>query len=242
MAQGASRLSRPLLPGLDFDAPPALQEAWPGEPSCTTKPSSYELLHQYPTLDRSSGAEAQAPSPGPLFDRIKAGHDFETEQIAQARPHTAPKQMASVAPEMALEELQKRLSAESQRPPGPRAEPLSLEGARASVRCPRPRTRPGSLEAIPPPLRQPRRPPHEATTARRMNRSPTQTPRPIKPPTPRAAPRRRHRKRLDDVTSPARQRREGEAGDILDAIRTFKHLEHEGRPATPDEQQAALRF
>ena len=64
---------------------------------------------------------------------LKASHDFGTEQIAQARPHTAPDQMASVAPEMALEEPQNRLSAESQAS-WTLAEPLSLEGARASVR------------------------------------------------------------------------------------------------------------
>ena len=45
---------------------------------------------------------------------LKAGHDFWTDQIARARPHTAPDQMASVAPEMALVELQNRLSAQSQ--------------------------------------------------------------------------------------------------------------------------------
>ena len=32
------------------------------------------------------------------------------------------------------------------------------------------------------------------------------------------------------------------AKDILDAIRTLKHLEHEGRQANPDERQALLRF
>ena len=47
---------------------------------------------------------------------------------------------------------------------------------------------------------------------------------------------------LDHVTSPPRQRREGESQDILDAIRTLKHLEHEGRQANPDERQALLRF
>ena len=64
---------------------------------------------------------------------LKAGHHFGTEQIARARPHTAPDQMASVAPEMALEELQNRLSAESQAS-WILVQPLSLEGARASVR------------------------------------------------------------------------------------------------------------
>ena len=64
---------------------------------------------------------------------LKASHHFGTEQIAQARPHTAPDQMASEAPEMALEELQNRLSAESQAS-WTLAEPLSPGGARASVR------------------------------------------------------------------------------------------------------------
>ena len=74
-----------------------------------------ELLHQYPTLDEELRAQRPRPqAPDRSLTGIKAGHDFETEQIAQARPHTAPKQMASVAPEMALEELRKRLSAESQ--------------------------------------------------------------------------------------------------------------------------------
>ena len=44
---------------------------------------------------------------------LKASHDFGTEQIAQARPHTAPDQMASVAPEIAREEPRNRLSADS---------------------------------------------------------------------------------------------------------------------------------
>jgi len=63
---------------------------------------------------------------------LKASHDFWTDQIAQARPHTAPDQMAIVAPEMALDELQNRLSAESQTS-WILVQPLSLEGARASV-------------------------------------------------------------------------------------------------------------
>ena len=78
----------------------------------------------------------QRPRPQAL-DRsstgLKAGHHFGTEQIARARPHTAPDQMASVALEMAIEELRNRLSAESQAS-WTLAEPLSPGGARASVR------------------------------------------------------------------------------------------------------------
>jgi len=73
-----------------------------------------------PALDRSSTG-------------LKASHDFWTEQITQARPHTALDQMASVAPEIACEEPRKRLPAESQAS-WIFVQPLSLEGARASVR------------------------------------------------------------------------------------------------------------
>ena len=75
---------------------------------------------------------------------LKASRDFWTDQIAQARPHTAPDQMASVALKMALEELQNRLSAESQTS-WILAEPLSPGGARASVIHPPDRERPGYL-------------------------------------------------------------------------------------------------
>ena len=142
---------------------------------------------------------------------LKAGHHFGTEQIARARPHTAPDQMASVAPEMALEELQNRLSAESQAS-WILVQPLSLGGARASVRrhTPRdwrpaglPRSNPSSSSAAPP------RPRPRPRTARQMGRRLAQTLRPIKPrarsrpkKTTWRAPRSRHIRRL-----PAARRR-----------------------------------
>jgi len=115
---------------------------------------------------------------------LKAGHHLGTEQIARARPHTAPDQMASVAPEMALEELQNHLPAKS-----PASwilvQPLSPGGARASIRrhTPRdwrptaglPRSNPSSPSADPP------RPRPRPRTARRVGRRLAQTPRPIKP-------------------------------------------------------------
>ena len=133
MAQGASRLSRPLLPGLDFDAPPALRKPGRQNPM-HYKTIVLELPNQYPTLDEELRAERATPrAPDRSSTDLKAGHHFGTEQIAQARPHTAPDQMASVAPEMALVELQNRLSAESQTS-WILVQPLSLEGARASIR------------------------------------------------------------------------------------------------------------
>ena len=92
MAPGASRLSRPLLPGLDFDAPPALQEAWPAEPQARQdhRPRTPE-----PGPDARRGApgeESHAPSPGPLFDRPQAqprfldGPDRAGEAAHSTRP------------------------------------------------------------------------------------------------------------------------------------------------------------
>ena len=115
---------------------------------------------------------------------LKASHDFWTDQIARAKPHTAPDQMASVALEMAIEELRNRLSAESQ-VSWILVQPLSLEGARASIRhhtphdeqpkAGLPRSNPFSSSAAPPRLRpRPR-------TARQVSRRLAQTPRPIKP-------------------------------------------------------------
>ena len=93
-----------------------------------------ELLHQYPTLYEELRVKRAMPR---ALDRystdLKASHDFWTDQIARARPHTAPDQMATEALEIALEELQNRLSAESQAS-WTLAEPLSPGGARASVR------------------------------------------------------------------------------------------------------------
>ena len=74
-----------------------------------------ELLNQDPTLDEELRVKRAMPrAPDRSSTGLKASHHFGTEQIAQARPHTAPDQMASVAPEMALEEPRNRLSAESQ--------------------------------------------------------------------------------------------------------------------------------
>lgn len=85
-------------------------------------------------LDEELPAQRPRPqAPDRSSTGLKASHDFWTDQIARARPHTAPDQIASEALEMALEELQNRLSAESQAS-WILAEPLSPGGARASVR------------------------------------------------------------------------------------------------------------
>ena len=210
MAPGASRLSRPLLPGLDFDAPPALQEAWPAEPQARQdhRPRTPEPV---PDARRGApGEESQAPSPGPLFDRpqgqprFRDGADRAGEAAHSTRPdgERCPGDGARGATE----------------PPVSRVTGLlDLSGAAfprrsQSLHPPShtPGLEPGSLEAIPPPLRQPRRAPargHEqhGEVGRRL----AQTPRPIKPrarsrpkKTTWRAPRSRHIPRL-----PAARRR-----------------------------------
>ena len=153
--------------------------------------------------------------------------------------------MASVAPEMALEELQNRLSAESQTS-WTLAEPLSLEEEPeppSAVTHPTTSSpEPGSLEAIPPPLRQPRRAPargheqHGKWAAAGTNASPHQAP--------SAEPPQEEDLASASITShpPLASGEKAKAKDILDAIRTLKHLEHEGRQANPDERQALMRF
>ena len=173
----------------------------------------HELPNQDPTLDEELRAErARLQAPDRSSTGLKAGHDFWTEQIARVRPHTAPDQMASVALEMAIEQLRNRLSAESQTS-WILVQPLSLEGARASIRrrtphdeqpkAGLPRSNPSSSSAAPP------RPRPKPRTARQVSRWPTQTLRPIKPrarnrpmKTTWRAPRSRHIPRL-----PAARRR-----------------------------------
>ena len=62
---------------------------------------------------------------------LMASHEAWKEQLAQARPDSDASQISSEALELALQELEARLSAES-----PRAEdePLSLDAAMAFIR------------------------------------------------------------------------------------------------------------
>ena len=150
--------------------------------------------------------------------------------------------MASVAPEMALVELQNRLSAESQTS-WILAQPLSL---RRSQSLRPPSHTPGLGRA---PSKQslllfgsPAAPPPEATNSTASgpplgtNASPHQAP--------SAEPPQEDDLASASITShpPLASGEKAKAKDILDAIRTLKHLEHEGRPATPDERQALMRF
>ena len=213
MAPGASRLSRPLLPGLDFDAPPALQEAWPAEPQARQdhRPRTPE---PGPDARRgATGGEGQAPSPGPLFDRpqgrprFRDGADRAGEAAHSTRPdgERCPGDGTRGATEPPVSRVTGLLDLSAAAFPQAVPEPPSAV-THPTTSSPKP----GSLEAIPPPLRQPRRAPargheqHGKWAAAWHKR--------LAPSSPEhgAAPRRRPGERLDHVTSAACQRREGE--------------------------------
>lgn len=180
-----------------------------------------------------------APSPGPLFDhhqgqpRLRDG----PERAGQAAQGARPGDIAQGAPEP---------------PVSPVAGPLDLSKAAFPPR----------RQSFPPPPRPPRQaapsrapakqsllpfgspalPPPEATnhtaneSPARTNGSPHHVPTPEPP----------HQDDLASTSITSHPQLAGgekaKARDILDAIRTLKHLEHEGRSPTPDERQALLRF
>ena len=209
MAPGASRLSRPLLPGLDFDAPPALQEAWPAEPQARQdhRPRTPEPV---PDARRGApGEESQAPSPGPLFDRPQGQPRFRdgADRAGEAAHSTRPdgERCPGDGTRGATEPPVSRVT-----------DLLDLSGAafpRRSQSLRPPSHTPGLGRA---PSKQslllfgsPAAPPPEATNSTASEPPPAQTPRPIKPrarsrpkKTTWRAPRSRHIPR-----SPAARRR-----------------------------------
>ena len=242
MAPGASRLSRPLLPGLDFDAPPALQEAWPAEPQARQdhRPRTPEPV---PDARRGApGEEGQAPSPGPLFDRPQGQPRFRdgADRAGEAAHSTRPdgERCPGDGTRGATEPPVSRVT-----------DLLDLSGAafpRRSQSLRPPSHTPGLGRA---PSKQslllfgsPAAPPPEATNSTASepplgtNASPHQAP--------SAEPPQEDDLASASITShpPLASGEKAKAKDILDAIRTLKHLEHEGRQANPDERQALMRF
>ena len=244
MAPGASRLSRPLLPGLDFDAPPALQEAWPAEPQARQdhRPRTPE-----PGPDARRGApgeETQAPSPGPLFDRPQGRPPFRdgADRAGQAAHSTRPDgercpgdgaRGATEPPVSRVTDLLDLSAAafprrsQSLRPPShtPGLAPAGL-----------PRSNPSSSSAAPP------RPRPRPRTARQVSRrshkrlapsSPERRSRPKK--TTWRAPRSRHIPPLPAA------RRPRPATSSPPSARSSTSSRKGGRP-TPDERQALARF
>ena len=82
------------------------------------QPEIYEQLRQERTLLKTLNRYAAD---------LKASHHAWTEQLRQAKPGSDPSQTASEALEMALHDLQARLSSAS--PPSDAVEPPSLDAA-----------------------------------------------------------------------------------------------------------------
>jgi hypothetical protein len=100
-----------------------------------------ELLQdQYPALhERLRTRRLLLQSLDEYAIELKARHDYWTTEFRQANPDRSAMQIASVAMEMAIEDLQERLSCDS--PPSPNeAGACSLEAAIASIRHPLPAT------------------------------------------------------------------------------------------------------
>src|SRR5262249_27675685 len=85
-------LSRPLLPGLDFDDRPALQEASPGEPHALQDHGPRTPGPVPGALRGAPGEEEHTPSPGPLFDRPQSQPRFldGPARPGEARERTQP--------------------------------------------------------------------------------------------------------------------------------------------------------
>ena len=245
MAPGASRLSRPLLPGLDFDAPPARQQAWPAKPQARQdhRPRTPE-----PGPDARRGApgeESHAPSPGPLFDRPqgqprfrdgadRAGEAAHSTQTDGERCPGDGTRGATEAPVGRVADLLDLSRAAFPRRSQSLHPPSHTPRLAAQSRAPSKQ----SLLLFDRPAAQP--PGATNSTANeplaRTNASPHQAP--------TAEPPQEDDLASASITShpPLASGEKAKAKDLLDAIRTLKHLEHEGRPPTSDERQALMRF
>ena len=91
-----------------------------------------QLLEQRPELhDRLRKSRTMLPTMERCARQLKGRHEAWKEILAQARPGSAASQIASEALELALKELEDRLSRGS---PLEENEPLSLDAAMAYLR------------------------------------------------------------------------------------------------------------
>src|SRR5262245_49251981 len=91
-----------------------------------------ELLKQHPTLhDRLRHQRLLLPLLEHLARKLKDRHHWWQEQIRPTKPGSQPRQLASEALEIALQELQDRLSSASV---PDEHQPLSLDDAMAFLR------------------------------------------------------------------------------------------------------------
>jgi hypothetical protein len=85
------------------------------------------LIQEQPALyERLRSSKRLLPTMDAYAIELKASHEAWKDQLGQARPGSDPGQTASEAMELAIKELQGRLSSES---PVDETEPLSLDAA-----------------------------------------------------------------------------------------------------------------
>ena len=90
------------------------------------------LIQEQPALyERLRSSKRLLPAMDAYAIELKASHEAWKEQLGQARPVSDPSQIASEAMELAIKELQDRLSSES---PPTESEALSLDAAMSFIR------------------------------------------------------------------------------------------------------------
>ncbi len=93
-----------------------------------------ELLQQRPEIHEQLRKDRKLLTTMESYARdLKSSHEAWKETLSQDRPGSDPSQIASEAMELALKELEDRLSAESLPSDN---EPLSLDAAMASIHKP----------------------------------------------------------------------------------------------------------
>jgi hypothetical protein len=96
------------------------------------KTITLELIRDHPDLyERLRSSKRLLPAMESYARDLKTSHEAWKERLRQTRPGSDPIQIASVALELAIEELRDRLPSEST--PN-EAEPLSLDAAMSFIR------------------------------------------------------------------------------------------------------------
>lgn len=96
------------------------------------KTITLELIQDRPELYEQLRSSRQLlPAMENYATELKALHEAWKERISQRKPGTDPRQIASEAMELAVEEFQRRLPSESATA---EAEPLSLDAAMSYIR------------------------------------------------------------------------------------------------------------
>jgi hypothetical protein len=100
------------------------------------KTIALEMIQENPELyERLRSSKRLLPAMDVYAIELKISHDMWKEQLSQANPNSDPRQVASEAMELAVQELRDRLPSGYQ---ATEAEPLSLEAAMHFLRHSRP--------------------------------------------------------------------------------------------------------